>query len=294
MFGQQPAGTDEEWLNGHVWNLREAESEGRFEFAQKIMRGGLLLTAYGEAFDAACGKVRGLLFDQAQDAANALTHDFPQLGELLQPTIDHFRQRLGVEKPEGSDHLTDISHFAVAARHSSPAVAAASAHASPRPPSDTPLTSVADATSNDEELWARALAEFEGQGRRPGLWARSFSEAGGDEAAAKASYLGARVLELKNERQAAFSEQERLARQQEERDKLAKLSEAERAYALLPKGQCPNCAAILPLTTEECPKCKAMFGPSAAWNLVPLKETCEGELMETPQNYSGPFAFFSL
>lgn len=102
VFGQQPAGAHEEWLNGHIQNLREAESEGRFEFAQKIMRGGLLLTAYGEAFDAACNKVRAQLVDEMQEAANALARDFPPLGDMLQPTIDHHRRRLGTEKPDGS------------------------------------------------------------------------------------------------------------------------------------------------------------------------------------------------
>ncbi|SRR6266436_1442716 len=104
VFEQPPVDADEVWINGHVQNLREAESEGRFEFAQKTMRGSQLVTAYGEAFDAACNKVRARLLDEAQEHANALARDFPQLGELLQPTIDHHRRRLGVEKPEGSSH----------------------------------------------------------------------------------------------------------------------------------------------------------------------------------------------
>ena len=52
-----------------------------------------------------------------------------------------------------------------------------------------------------EELWARALKEYEGEHKRPGLWARLFSEAEGNEALAKANYLKVRVLELRAESQ---------------------------------------------------------------------------------------------
>jgi hypothetical protein len=52
---------------------------------------------------------------------------------------------------------------------------------------------------SDERLWSAALAEVDGQSRRPGLWAKAFSEAGGNESAAKAAYLKARVAELEDE-----------------------------------------------------------------------------------------------
>ena len=38
-----------------------------------------------------------------------------------------------------------------------------------------------------------------------------------------------------------------------------------------PKGRCPNCGATASLHAEECPSCKAMFGPGSAWKLVPLQ-----------------------
>lgn len=49
----------------------------------------------------------------------------------------------------------------------------------------------------------------------------------------------------------------------------AKLDEEQRAYAMKPKGSCPNCKAIIPLDSESCPKCKAQFGPGAAWQIRP-------------------------
>lgn len=37
-----------------------------------------------------------------------------------------------------------------------------------------------------------------------------------------------------------------------------------------PKGQCPNCGSVVPLAVQECPKCKADFGPHSAWKVKPL------------------------
>lgn len=52
-------------------------------------------------------------------------------------------------------------------------------------------------STSEEDLWERALAEFEGPERRQGLWAKAFSETGGNEAAAKAKYLSERVAQLR-------------------------------------------------------------------------------------------------
>ena len=52
----------------------------------------------------------------------------------------------------------------------------------------------------DEEMWTKALIEFEGPSRRTGLWAKAFSEAQGNDSAAKAFYLRYRATELAQER----------------------------------------------------------------------------------------------
>lgn len=44
--------------------------------------------------------------------------------------------------------------------------------------------------------WSLALAEYQGEHRRPGLWARLFAEAGGNEGAAQAAYLKIRAAEI--------------------------------------------------------------------------------------------------
>ena len=38
-----------------------------------------------------------------------------------------------------------------------------------------------------------------------------------------------------------------------------------------PKGTCPNCSTVMPLTSQGCPKCGAIFEEGAVWKLVPVK-----------------------
>lgn len=79
-----------------------------------------------------------------------------------------------------------------------------------------------------EAQWEASLAEFEGKGRRPGLWARVYAESRGDEPQAKAAYLRIRAQEMMEESQmvvaAQIAEAMRL-RAEHERDnpELAKL-----------------------------------------------------------------------
>ncbi|WP_291585770.1 hypothetical protein [Comamonas sp. UBA7528] len=37
-----------------------------------------------------------------------------------------------------------------------------------------------------------------------------------------------------------------------------------------PKGECPNCNAIIPFLSESCPKCKAAFGVGSTWQVTPV------------------------
>jgi hypothetical protein len=129
--------------------------------------------------------------------------------------------------------------------------------------------SINQAGTPSENFWTVAFEELESASRRQGLWARSFSEAGGDDAVAKAKYLAVRASELEKEyRQSKIKllEEEDRKRQHEE---FLKLTDEERAYALLPKGTCPNCDALILLTSSVCPKCKAMFGSGSAWQVIP-------------------------
>lgn len=118
------------------------------------------------------------------------------------------------------------------------------------------------------ECWSAALSEFESSQRRPGLWARVFAEAQGVEASAKANYLRHRAAELEQEHRARLLEQARETKERTKQAELAHLSVAERAYALLPKGKCPNCNFTIPLSSQNCPKCTATFGGDG-WHPIP-------------------------
>lgn len=69
-----------------------------------------------------------------------------------------------------------------------------------------------------EEFWSSALAEFDSSERRPGLWARAFAEAQGNEAAAKANYLRYRASELQVTHQQATKPQPSRASGKQYRD----------------------------------------------------------------------------
>lgn len=123
---------------------------------------------------------------------------------------------------------------------------------------------------SDEALWERGMKEAESPDRRQGLWAKCFGEANGVESAAKAAYMAVRVAEMKAEIRAEQQREEARRQEEEKEQRLAHLDEAQRAYELLPKGVCPSCDAVIPIASEECPKCKALFGLYSAWSVKPL------------------------
>ena len=139
------------------------------------------------------------------------------------------------------------------------------------PPNATPVAahgnSVAPAPVNEpasfaavprEEFWSSALAEFDSTARRPGLWARAFAEAQGNEAVAKANYLRYRASELEEAHQLQDAERQR---------------ELAQATQLTAQGTCPNpsCKAVIPLSGQECPKCGATFGGESGWSVRPIE-----------------------
>lgn len=79
----------------------------------------------------------------------------------------------------------------------SPAEPASAAHRATVPSHPAAPASRSTAQGVDEDrYWAAALQEFESPSRDLGAWARAFSECGGNEAAAKATYLKIRKAKL--------------------------------------------------------------------------------------------------
>lgn len=148
--------------------------------------------------------------------------------------------------------------------------------------SETPETPGAEPK---EEFWAQALQECDSSSMKAGLWAKAYAVAGGDERIAKATYMRLRAAQLQTlydeEQQALMvardlelqAEQEKQRAQEAEvAEVLAKMTEAKRAEALLPKGKCPACGDVIPLASEQCPKCTALFTEDSKWRVMSLSK----------------------
>lgn len=131
------------------------------------------------------------------------------------------------------------------------------------------------ASGPSEEFWSEANAELESTSRRPGLWARVFSESKGNESLAKANYLRHRALELQQQQDAQLEQARRDVEEATRVDAIAPQAAKEHADAAVLKGICPNCNAVVPLGVKRCPKCPAVFGPHSAWALHPVIASME-------------------
>jgi len=134
-----------------------------------------------------------------------------------------------------------------------------------------------------EEFWAQALHECESAAMKTGLWAKAFAVAEGDDRLAKATYMRLRAAQLQaqfvelQQAQKLAHDLELLAEQENQKaqeaevaELLTKMTEAKRAEALLPKGRCPACDAVIPLVSEECPECTALFTIDSKFRVKPL------------------------
>jgi cytoskeletal protein RodZ len=65
------------------------------------------------------------------------------------------------------------------------------------------ITPQPSASEDEEVLWSQALAELDGSDRKQGLWAQCYATHHGQEPAARANYLKARVAQLRTERETA-------------------------------------------------------------------------------------------
>jgi hypothetical protein len=127
-----------------------------------------------------------------------------------------------------------------------------------------------DAMHDDDMFYEQALDELENQQFVKATWARALAETNGDDAKSKAGYIRLRVAQLKAAEQKAndVAEAERMAKANAVR--LARLSEEQRAYELLPKGKCPQCKTIIPSASQTCPKCGADFTHPQGWKVLPI------------------------
>jgi len=118
---------------------------------------------------------------------------------------------------------------------------------------------------SDEDLWAASLVEFDSQNRLPGLWAKCFSEASGNEAVAKAEYLSQRTAQLRLARQAAQNRRHQIEVAEHER-------KAFRANLDERRAELFDCVQFAKLNTHKTPieilkKIVTLLGGKVEWDL---------------------------
>jgi hypothetical protein len=128
------------------------------------------------------------------------------------------------------------------------------------------------AGDKEEALWAQALDELNGTGRRQGLWAKAFAHASGNESAAQAQYLNERVQQLAEQRVSeSRAEAERLAErgrsEERTRQEVAQRASAARADFTSGKRLSPKDVALLVKAIEVDP------------NLLELTDRFRGETL---------------
>jgi len=127
---------------------------------------------------------------------------------------------------------------------------------------------------DEDAIYAAIATELRNGATNEGLWTRLFAECDGDENKTKAAYIKQRAEKLKAVEQARIGEITRLRDEEAarlERIRLdSKLTEEQRAYELAPKGQCPDCDAVILMASEVCSKCGAIFTHPEGWKVLPI------------------------
>lgn len=92
VFGPEGIMVHEKWIRGHAENFRAWEVEGSFSKTHELMRKGLLLSAYGRAFESACQRYRNEVMADASEIIDSFNKDLEQTGHKMEP----------VKQPDGT------------------------------------------------------------------------------------------------------------------------------------------------------------------------------------------------
>ncbi len=133
-----------------------------------------------------------------------------------------FKQADGaIEQPSapnsGARNLAELSMSEAMRISAAPSTFAVPAATPLQPAAQVAEADAREASVAAEQFWSAALAEYDSSSRRPGLWARAFAEAQGNEAVAKANYLRYRADELQKEHGAHLERKRRDAEAAAER-----------------------------------------------------------------------------
>jgi hypothetical protein len=85
VFGPDEIVEHENWIVSHAENFRAWEVEGSFSKAHEMMRKGLLLCAYGPAFEMACQRYRDEAMADASQIIASFNEDLEKSGHKIEP-----------------------------------------------------------------------------------------------------------------------------------------------------------------------------------------------------------------
>lgn len=117
--------------------------------------------------------------------------------------------------------------------------------------------------SIEDPFWEQALQELNSGTQDSALWSACLRTHHENRSLAEMQYLRDRAKQLADEQRG----QEARAR---ERSRNADFSHAMRIAEGLPKGQCPECKAVILLTAQACPKCSVSLLPGSGRKVIPL------------------------
>lgn len=116
---------------------------------------------------------------------------------------------------------------------------------------------------NEDPFWEKALEELNSGSQDADLWRECLRANHENRSLAEMQYLRDRSKQLAERHR----DQEARAR---ERSVRAEFSQAMRIVEGLPKGQCPECRAVILLSAQSCPKCSVSLVPASGRKILPL------------------------
>ena len=85
-FGRDGISKHKKWIQGYIKDFHHWQARGSFQKIQKMMRWGLMLTAYGPVFEETCQRYRDHAMAEATEIMGRLNENLSKTGHKLEPS----------------------------------------------------------------------------------------------------------------------------------------------------------------------------------------------------------------
>ena len=86
VFGRDGISEHKNWIQGYIKDFHHWQASGSFQKIQKMLRWGLMLTAYGPTFEDACQRFRDQAMAAATEIMGRLNESLSKAGHKLEPS----------------------------------------------------------------------------------------------------------------------------------------------------------------------------------------------------------------